>query len=36
LRLLTSVIFTWIDMYWWYHVVLHWCNDSLWAPVGLM
>jgi hypothetical protein len=24
--LLTSVIFTWIVTYWWYHVVLHWCN----------
>ena len=21
-----SVIVTWIVMYWWYHVVLHWCN----------
>jgi hypothetical protein len=27
LQLLTSVIFTWIVTYWWYHVVLHWCND---------
>ena len=27
LRLLTSVIFTWMVMYWWYHVMLHWCVD---------
>ena len=29
LQLLTSLICTWIVMYWWYHVVLHWCNDIL-------
>jgi len=29
LRFLTSVISTWIVMYWWYHVVLHWCNDII-------
>jgi len=29
LQLLTNVIFTGIVMYWWYHVVLYWCNDII-------
>jgi hypothetical protein len=38
LRLLTSVIYTCIVMYWWYHVKLHWCIvivcGTCWPDVG--
>jgi hypothetical protein len=37
LQLLTSVIFTWIVTFLWYHVVLHWFYKIiLYAPVSLM